>query len=244
MKFRFRFADCIAHRMLAAAIGIEELPQTLTDKQHVTELCNGTAPSTPLQRHSNLSLLLRLAINYRHHQAQLAGRASAEVHTMSFFRGKVLQEVGRVLKVRQNGVVILVPRYGVEAIAYVAAKDQPSQFVFDQQGQALHSASLGITLRQFDSVQVELRLDASTLYRQKLQIAFIDPPVPRVGPAPVPVPAAAAAAAAAEVEEDAMDVRPEGQAAHLASVTAQQPSAVASAAAPAVKKAGKRLKQM
>lgn len=58
-------------------------------------------------------------INYRHHQAQLAGRASADLFTVIYFRGKTVREEGRIVRVRQNGVVVLVPRYGVETIAYV-----------------------------------------------------------------------------------------------------------------------------
>lgn len=36
-----RYADVCVHRMLAAALGIDEMPSSLTDKTKVTEVCNG-----------------------------------------------------------------------------------------------------------------------------------------------------------------------------------------------------------
>jgi len=107
-----RYADVLVHRLLAAAIGIEELPHMLTQKNDVTETCNG-------MDYIQWLLTVVPVINYRHHQAQLAGRASADLFTVIYFRGKTIREEGRIIRVKQNGVVVLVPRYGVEAISYV-----------------------------------------------------------------------------------------------------------------------------
>jgi exosome complex exonuclease DIS3/RRP44 len=53
-------------------------------------------------------------MNRRHLMSQLAGRASAALHTHIFFRKRAVIETALVMRLRANGVVLLVPRFGLE----------------------------------------------------------------------------------------------------------------------------------
>jgi len=80
-------------------------------------------------------------------------------------------------QVRENGVVVLVPRYGIEGIVYVAARGERSAFAYDAKTDALIAP--GCTLRTFDKVRVAISVDQSRAHRPKLQLAIIEPVLPR-----------------------------------------------------------------
>ena len=126
-----RYADQMAHRLLAAIIQWEAVPREALDTSAATELIDN--------------------LNQRHTLAQHAGRASVALHTLIFFRSKATEEDAYVIKVRENGVVVLVPRYGIEGIVYVAARGERSAFAYDAKTDALIAP--GCTLRTFDKVR-------------------------------------------------------------------------------------------
>ena len=90
-----RYADIVVHRLLAAAIGYCGIPK---------------ADSRKVQR-------VARHINHRHRMAQMAGRASAEIHSK-----KVLLSQGprtlscTVLAVQDDGVRCVVPSLGIEVL--------------------------------------------------------------------------------------------------------------------------------
>eukprot|EP00951_Prasinocladus_malaysianus_P038198 scaffold417563_cov52-Prasinocladus_malaysianus.AAC.1 len=63
-------------------------------------------------------------LNERHHNAQMAGRASVELHTLIFFYQRVQVADARVVKVRANGLIVFVPKYGIEGPVFLAGKDK------------------------------------------------------------------------------------------------------------------------
>lgn len=102
-----RYADVCVHRLLAAAIGVDPLPVHLSSKSYLHDLCAN--------------------MNRRHRAAQLAGRASVQLHTLLFFAGEAGGKVEEayVLDVdtseRGDGdggeppsFTVIVPRYGIE----------------------------------------------------------------------------------------------------------------------------------
>lgn len=91
-----RYADLVAHRQLAAAIGYEQLDQSLHSKHKLEGVCKN--------------------INVRHRNAQLAGRASVEFYVGQALKGRVTEEDGFVMKVFENGCVVFVPRFGIEGL--------------------------------------------------------------------------------------------------------------------------------
>ncbi|KAK9849652.1 hypothetical protein WJX84_007532, partial [Apatococcus fuscideae] len=75
-----RYADVVVHRLLAASLRITPLPESARDSQ-------------ALQRSAG-------NMNMRHRNAQMAGRASAELHTLIFFKARAIVSEARVLRVR------------------------------------------------------------------------------------------------------------------------------------------------
>ncbi|CRG84880.1 exosome complex exonuclease DIS3/RRP44 [Talaromyces islandicus] len=104
-----RYADLIAHRQLAAAIGYTSA-EGLSRRRQLEDVCKN--------------------INYRHRNAQFAGRASIEYYVGQALkaRGEMMaknkggdknlgvDEEGYVMRVFENGVVVFVPRFGIEAV--------------------------------------------------------------------------------------------------------------------------------
>lgn len=70
----------MVHRLLAASLGIVQLP-------------------APAQERSTLHALAT-NLNERHRNAQFAGRASVELHTLIFFKNRHVTADARVIKVR------------------------------------------------------------------------------------------------------------------------------------------------
>ncbi|VEU21265.1 DEKNAAC102143 [Brettanomyces naardenensis] len=89
-----RYCDDVVHRQLAAAIGYEPLSEVHMDK-------------------GKMDLIVK-NINKRHRNAQFAGRASIEYYVGQVMKNTEAAEEGYVIKVFSNGIVVLVPKYGVE----------------------------------------------------------------------------------------------------------------------------------
>jgi exosome complex exonuclease DIS3/RRP44 len=102
-----RYADVCVHRLLAAAIGVAPLPVFLSSKSHLHDLAAN--------------------MNRRHRAAQLAGRASVQLHTLIFFAGGdeggegggTKEEDAYILDLETSSnaepsFTVMVPRYGIE----------------------------------------------------------------------------------------------------------------------------------
>jgi exosome complex exonuclease DIS3/RRP44 len=92
-----RYADVCVHRLLAAAIGVAPLPSHLSSRSYLHDLCEN--------------------MNRRHRSAQLAGRASVQLHTLIFFAGEgEKEEDAYILDIDTNeskevSFSIMIPRY-------------------------------------------------------------------------------------------------------------------------------------
>ena len=122
-----RYSDQTVHRLLAAVIRWEAVSADTLDARAMGELVDN--------------------LNLRHTMAQHAGRASVGLHTLIFFKGKQHEqhEDAYIIKVRENGVVVLVPRYGIEGICYVCEPCAPSPFAVDQSKAHRPKLKLSIT---------------------------------------------------------------------------------------------------
>ena len=74
-----RYADVVVHRLLAAAIGLNRLPEDAKDGDRLHALAGN--------------------LNLRHRNAQMAGRASVELHTLIFFKDREVIADARVTRV-------------------------------------------------------------------------------------------------------------------------------------------------
>lgn len=91
-----RYCDVVAHRQLAGAIAYENLDLSHRDKNKMEIIVKN--------------------INRRHRNAQFAGRASIEYYVGQVMRNNESTQEGYVIKCFNNGIVVLVPKFGVEGL--------------------------------------------------------------------------------------------------------------------------------
>ena len=139
-----RYADVLVHRLLSSCLGYSSLPMKLQDSKQMQRLAD--------------------VVNERHRCAQYAARASADLHTVLLFKNKTLKEPGRILRVLANGLVVLIPRYGVEGIVPIDEEQKP---VLNDIQQTLILKN-GKVFRILQSVQVQIRVDSAPETRDKV----------------------------------------------------------------------------
>lgn len=150
-----RYADIMVHRLLAAAIAADSTFPDLLEKKKVQNICNN--------------------INFRHRMGQYAGRASVALHTLLFFKNKVVDEQGYVLFIRKNALQVLIPKYGLEGTVWLKSEDCPP-LVYDEE--ASTQTIGGVKLYLFDPVTVQISIDSSNIQHQKLQVSLVEPEIP------------------------------------------------------------------
>lgn len=103
-----RYADLLVHRQLAYAIdyegqGSETVDEGLRNKTKLENVCRN--------------------LNFRHRNAQHAGRASIEYYVGQALKqrqvklgGEGVIEDGYIMRVFENGVVVFVPKFGIEGV--------------------------------------------------------------------------------------------------------------------------------
>ncbi|KAI7867430.1 exosome complex exonuclease RRP44-like protein [Spinellus fusiger] len=163
-----RYSDVVVHRLLQACIdGDAVYGQELIDKTKMKDLCD--------------------VLNHRHRMAQQAGRSSVELYTNMFFRNKIQVEQGRIIRILQNGFVVLVPKYGIEGIVYTSKKPgEPSPFVYNEANNSLEAGET--VIRMFGTVKVEISIEGDENgMRQKMKMNLIEPYVEGVSTLPTPL---------------------------------------------------------
>ncbi|GME83720.1 unnamed protein product [Ambrosiozyma monospora] len=152
-----RYCDVVAHRQLAAAIGYEPLHQIHMDK-------------------TKMDLVVK-NINKRHRNAQFAGRASIEYYVGQVMKSNESSQEGYVIKVFSNGVVVLVPKFGVESLIKLEVLGDVNSAKFEEDLYKLTFKDKQGKMRSltvFDKVTVSLKsvLDEFT-GKRKVQL-FLD----------------------------------------------------------------------
>lgn len=132
-----RYADVLVHRLLSASLGFASLPMSLQDSKRMSELAD--------------------VINERHQCAQFAARASSALYTLMLFKDQTLVEDARIMRVLANGLVVLVPRYGVEGIVQF---DEDMSPVLDDLQQSV-TIKDGHTYKVLTTVRVRIRVDSA-----------------------------------------------------------------------------------
>eukprot|EP00252_Welwitschia_mirabilis_P011880 TRINITY_DN2640_c0_g1_i1.p1 TRINITY_DN2640_c0_g1~~TRINITY_DN2640_c0_g1_i1.p1 ORF type:complete len:721 (-),score=131.74 TRINITY_DN2640_c0_g1_i1:134-2296(-) len=155
-----RYADVIVHRLLAAAIGLHELPEVFQNRGQLTSIADN--------------------LNVRHRNAQMAGRASVELHTLIFFRKRPTDAEARIIKIRSNGLIVFVPKYGIEGPVYLTQKDNQSdggvrqkEWMVDQERQTVSSIDRKVSYRVLQPVRVHIEVTEPQPNRPKLQLTLI-----------------------------------------------------------------------
>jgi len=182
------------HRLLAAAIGVDPAPPGASPE--------ALASPQPEAAHEAVAENL----NARHRGAQLAARASVELHTVLFFKARQRRRNGggkgeggedddgttvadaRVVGVRANGVVVFVPKFGIEGPAFFETfddgKDSSSssknskEWTLSADGCSATDPSSGKALSVFDVVTVRISVrgggEGSGSGRERLVLELVD----------------------------------------------------------------------
>lgn len=153
-----RYADLVAHRQLAAAVGYEELHANLHSKAKLEEVCKN--------------------INVRHRNAQMAGRASIEYYVGQALKGRVTDEEGFVMKVFSNGFVVFVPRFGIEGLVRLADLATPEpEGVFNAEEYVLEvSGSRKVKIELFQKVVVRISdVKEESTGKRKVKLELVKP---------------------------------------------------------------------
>ena len=166
-----RYADVVVHRLLGAALGLSALPTAVSDG-------------------SSLSALTA-TLNTRHRNAQQAGRASVELHTLLFFRGREVIADARVTRCRANGMIVFVPKYGIEGpVLFDAAEADDAEpprkrakaapgvapeWELSEDGCAVTRRGGGARFTLFDRVAVRLKVVSSAVAkRERLSVSLAE----------------------------------------------------------------------
>ncbi len=147
-----RYADVVVHRVLMAVLGLQPLPDGLRDREFMHQVVDN--------------------LNVRHKNAQLAGRASVDLHTLIFFKDKQITADARVTRVKRNAVIVFVPKFGLEGSIMLPNEDD---YVLDEEKQTLTRRTDGIMLyRIFDVCAVSIRVEEGFGRRKSLVLEMCD----------------------------------------------------------------------
>ncbi|TBU24927.1 RNB-domain-containing protein [Dichomitus squalens] len=135
-----RYADVLAHRQLAAAIGYAPLHASLHSKSHVERVLE--------------------VVNKRHRMAQMASRASVEFYVGLALKARsskaTVIEDAYVIRAFRNGLGVFVSRLGIEGL--VTFKHE-IQFDADNYTITVPAGGQEITISVFDKVKVEVEVE-------------------------------------------------------------------------------------
>jgi len=148
-----RYADVIVHRLLASAIGVIPLPAGNADRARQQELCSH--------------------LNRRHKAAQYVQRASVNLHTLLFFRGRPADETAYVLSISSDTIVVLAPRFGIEGQISVhsLSEELGEEPLFDE---GFNTVTFGKKLRvaMFQKTQVHICVVDDEGPQRRLQVTL------------------------------------------------------------------------
>ncbi|KAG5623142.1 hypothetical protein H5410_008360 [Solanum commersonii] len=149
-----RYADVIVHRLLAASLGIYQLPVFSKIDPKLTSISDN--------------------LNYRHRNAQMASRASVELHTLIFFRKRPTDTEARIVKIRSNGFIVFVPKYGIEGPVYLTSKgDNGGEWVVDEKQQKIRKLDGSVSYGVLGTVRIHMEVVEPQPNRPKLQLTLV-----------------------------------------------------------------------
>lgn len=150
-----RYADVVVHRLLSASLGIYKLPSVFQDRPQLTSIADN--------------------LNYRHRNAQMASRGSVELHTLIYFRKRPTDTEARIVKIRSNGFIVFVPKFGIEGPVYLTPRGQKGSgdWYVDEQQQKIVKMDGNLSYSVLQTVNIHMEVVEPQPNRPKLQLTLI-----------------------------------------------------------------------
>ncbi|KAM3146946.1 hypothetical protein pb186bvf_001100 [Paramecium bursaria] len=131
-----RYADVLVHRLLSAAIDLESLPSSMSNKIKMSRICD--------------------KMNMRHRYARFASRASSDYHTYLFFKNQKEQiQQAIITGITEKAVSVLLPRYGLEG--FIDSVQNEDKISANIQGQ---------NFRIFDYIKVKVEVELKNFHKK------------------------------------------------------------------------------
>lgn len=141
-------------------MNVAPLPSHLSSKSYLHDLCAN--------------------MNRRHRAAQLAGRASVQLHTLIFFAGdEAREEDAYVLDVEtaeksEPSISVMVPRYGIEGrVKIPVSYDDPELVRLPNEHKIKYRGNVSIQV--FDRIKVKLWVREIHDYQRELVMELVAP---------------------------------------------------------------------
>ncbi|KAF6000473.1 exosome catalytic subunit dis3 [Cyanidiococcus yangmingshanensis] len=159
-----RYADVLVHRQLAACLGYQEAPGELLVSQHVERICEH--------------------VNERYRSAQAAGRASAALHVLLWFRRQLHQSAetrdqpwtletdARILRLLANGLVVFLPKFGFEGV--VRLDGGPESWTHDAESLSLRSQGRDKVYWVLGACRVRVKIVQDAIGSEHVRLEMIE----------------------------------------------------------------------
>ena len=108
-------------------------------------------------------------INYRNRQAQLVSRASSELFILFYFDQRIEIEQGVICGVKQDGIRVMVQKYGVESLITLVEPENQSQWKYNDEKLTL-SGPNNRKYKVFDQIEVVVSVKHGKNRRKWMQI--------------------------------------------------------------------------
>jgi exosome complex exonuclease DIS3/RRP44 len=164
-----RYADVIVHRLLSASLGLISIDEVLV---------SSVGKKVAIDNTNLFTKEIAETCNARHLAGQQAGRASAELHTLKFFKDRTTVAEARVFQIRDGNkkktnssdknepdekkgeeeeeeIVAFVPKYGIEARVKV-------------------SKTFNARQNMFGKLKVKIEVEQMPFGRSKLNVSIVE----------------------------------------------------------------------
>ena len=121
-------------------------------------------------------------MNYRHYNAQIAGRESVELFTVIFFAKRREKAAGLVMGCKKNGIKVWVPQYGLEGTIFInhtnkknaLNENYTSDFDFDPEtGVLTNRHDPTDTIETFQPITVGIHVQEMKGFRRELILSLL-----------------------------------------------------------------------